>query len=192
MRTILVCITGAVAAVALPSYIMTIRRQLGVRVVVMLSKNAAKFVTPYALTLYSGNEVYTDTYDSTEQVLVPHIKQTQDADIILVMPATANIIAKAAHGICDDIISTSIVAAIAPVLFIPSMNERMWFSKAVQTNLKTIQEHGYHFIEPEKGVEISDMSETFGGMASLKTIIPLLKNFLTNETQPVPQFGAVQ
>jgi len=192
MKTILVCVTGAVASVAIPSYIMNIRRKLGVKVIVMLSKNAAKFVTPYSLSLYSGNEVYADTYDSTENVLVPHIKLTQEADLILVMPATANIIAKAAHGICDDIVSTSILAAIAPVLFIPSMNERMWFSAPVQANIKKIQEHGYYYIEPEKGVEVSDMAESFGGMASLKTIIPLLKNFLTNETKPVQPFGAAQ
>jgi phosphopantothenoylcysteine decarboxylase/phosphopantothenate--cysteine ligase len=185
MKTILICVTGAVAAASLPSYITTIRKELGVRVVVMLSKNAAKFVTPYSLSLYSGNNVYTDTYDLTDNVLVPHIKHTQDADIVLVMPATANIIAKASCGICDDLISTSIIAATSPVLFIPSMNERMWFSKPVQLNIKKIKEYGHFIVEPERAIEISDSSDSFGGMASLKTIIPLLKKFLTDEIKSV-------
>ncbi len=185
MKTILICITGSVAAASLPSYIMSIRRELDVRVIVMLSKNATKFVTPYSLKLYSGNEVYTDTYDSMPNGLVPHMQCTQDADIILVIPATANIIAKAAWGICDDLISTSIIAATSPVLFVPSTNERMWFSKPVQMNIQKIQDHGYFFVEPERGVSISTSSESFGAMASLKTIIPLLKKFLTDETKPV-------
>ena len=185
MKTILICITGAVAAASIPSYIMNIRGGLDAKVIVMLSKNAARFVTPYALSLYSGNAVYTDTYESTENVLVPHIKYTQEADIILVMPATANIIAKAACGICDDLISTSIIAATAPVVFVPSMNERMWYSQPVQMNLQRIKEYGHFVVEPEKGIEISDSSESFGGMAALKTIIPLLKKFLTDETKSI-------
>lgn len=185
MKTILICITGAVAAASVPTYIMNIRRQLDVRVITMLSKNASMFVTPYSLSLYSGNEAYTDTYEITENARVPHIKHTQDADIILVMPATANIIAKAACGICDDLISTSIIAASAPIVFVPSMNARMWFSKPVQANIQRIKEYGHFIVEPEKGIEVGDSSESFGGMASLNTIIPLLKNFLTDETKSV-------
>lgn len=185
MKTILICITGAVAAASLPLYIMNIRRELDVKLITMLSENASKFVTPYSLGLYSGNEVYTDTYDLVDNVFVPHIKHSQDADIILVMPATANIIAKAAYGICDDLISTSIIAATAPVLFVPSMNERMWFSKPVQINIQRIKENGHFIVEPEKGIEVSDSKESFGGMASLNTIIPLLKNFLTDEIKSV-------
>ncbi len=178
MKSILICITGAVAAVALPNYIMIIRKHIRVNVTVMISKNATKFVTPYSLSIYSGSEVFTDTYDFSEKIIVPHIRHTETADIVLVMPATANIIGKVAHGICDDLISTSILASQSPVLFVPSMNERMWFSKPMQHNVQRIKEYWYHIVEPEMGIEVGDASESFGAMASLKTILSLLKKYL--------------
>jgi phosphopantothenoylcysteine decarboxylase/phosphopantothenate--cysteine ligase len=185
VKIVLVGVTGAVASVGLPMYISTIKKILEAKVIVMLSKNASRFITPYSLSLCSGNETYTDTYDLKGDTLVPHIKHTDEANIMLIMPATANIIAKAAHGICDDIISTSIIAASCPVVFVPSMNNRMWQSNALQANLKRIKELGYHYVEPENGIEIEGGKESYGGMASSETVISLLKKFFNNETEYV-------
>jgi len=169
--------------VVLPSYILQIRKELNVRVQVMASKNATKFVTPYALKLHSGNEVFTDSYDTTDDVLVPHIKLTSEADLVLVMPATANILAKSAYGICDDLISTAIVAATAPVIFVPSMNESMWFSKTVQRNIQLLLDTGFYIIEPRKGIEIEGMKDTHGVMPALRDIMLVLKQVLNEPAE---------
>ncbi|WPV70537.1 flavoprotein [Chitinophaga sp. LS1] len=179
MKTILVCITGAVAAVVMPSYVLQIRKELNARVFIMVSDNATKFVTPYALKIHSGNEVFTNTYDVSVDTIVPHIKLTQEADLIMIMPATANIIAKAANGICDDLISTTIVAAKAPVIFVPSMNENMWYANTVQRNLKVLQNDGHYIMEPRRGIEIEGMKETFGVMPLLKDVISVINHVLS-------------
>lgn len=178
MKNILMAVTGAVSAAAMPSFIMHLRKELNSNVTVMVSRNATKFVTPYSLQLYSGNTVYTDMYEADENVLVPHIKLTQNANIMVVMPASCNIIAKAANGICDDLISTSIVAAEIPVLFVPSMNERMWFNAGVQHNVERLKECGHYILEPEKGVKVEGAAEVYGAMASLKTVLGILGKFL--------------
>lgn len=177
MKNIAIGITGAVSSAAMPSFIMHLRKELDCRVTVMVSKNATRFVTPYALRIYSGNEVFTDTYEVGENILVPHIKLTQDADITVIMPASSNVIAKAAHGISDDLISTAIVASASPVLFVPSMNERMWFNPVVQANVARLKEYGYHVLEPENGKTVGG-EDIYGAMASLKSVINLLGNFL--------------
>jgi len=180
LKTILVCVTGAVAAVVMPSYVLQIRKELNVRVFVMLTKNATKFVTPYALRLHSGNEVFADSYDIGNDVLVPHIKLTQEADVILVMPATANMIAKAAYGICDDLISTAIVSSRSPVVFVPSMNGNMWFSPTVQLNTRKLMEYGFYVLEPRSGTEIEGIGDTYGVMPALSDIILVVKQILNN------------
>lgn len=164
----------------MPSYVLQMRKELNVRVVVMLSKNASRFVTPYALRLHSGNNVFTDSYEQVNDVLVPHIELTEKADVVLVMPATANIIAKAAQGFCDDLISTSIVASRAPVVFVPSMNGNMWYNKSVQHNLQKLMQYGYYVMEPRKGLEIADMKETFGVMPALSDVILVVKQLLNH------------
>jgi phosphopantothenoylcysteine decarboxylase len=178
LKKILVCITGAVAATVMPSYILQMRRELESEVFVMVSESATNFVTPYALRIHSGNDVFTDSFQFTNDILVPHIKLTNEADIVLIMPATANIIAKVAHGFCDDLISTSIVAAQKPVVFVPSMNGNMWFDKAVQTNVLKIIEMGYYVLEPRKGVEVEGLSDTYGVMPPLSDVLLVLRQIL--------------
>jgi phosphopantothenoylcysteine decarboxylase/phosphopantothenate--cysteine ligase len=178
LKTILVCITGAVAATVMPSYVLQIRKELKVRLFIMVSENATKFVTPYSLKIHSGNEVFTESFQTSADVLVPHIKLTHEADLMLVMPATANMIAKVAHGFCDDLISTSIVASNIPVVFVPSMNGNMWFNKSVQQNVKKLLELEYYVLQPREGVEVEGLSETFGVMPPLSEIIQVLKQML--------------
>ncbi|MFY7936065.1 MAG: flavoprotein [Flavobacterium sp.] len=178
MKKILICVTGAVAATVMPSYILQIRRELNCEVFVMVSENASKFVTPYALRIHSGNDVFSDSFQHTKDVNVPHIKLTEEVDVVLVMPATANIIAKAAHGFCDDLISTSIVAAQKPIVFVPSMNGKMWFNQAVQENVRKIIDFGYYVLEPRNGIEVEGLKDTFGVMPPLSDIILVLRQLL--------------
>lgn len=178
MKNIVLGVTGAVSASSMPAFIMHLRKELNCNVTVMVSKNATRFVTPYALRIYSGNEVFTDTYEAIPGTLVPHVKLSQQTDLVAIMPASGNIIAKAANGISDDLISTAILASSSPVLFVPSMNEQMWFKPSVQANIGRLKEYGYHVLEPERGVKAEGMQEVYGAMASLKSVLYLLKQFL--------------
>lgn len=179
--------TGAVAATVVPSYIFQIRKELGCTVKVILSAGASNFVTPYALKIHSGHEVFTNNFESYEDTLVPHIKLTKEADLLLVMPATANIIAKAAYGICDDQVSTSIVAAKCPILFLPSMNFSMWNDKTVKQNIERLLELDYYLLEPRRGTEIDGLEETYGVMPMLHEIVAAIKQILGQQQVPKQQ-----
>lgn len=140
----------------------------------MMSRAAQKFLRPYALKLITGHQVFTDTFQTTAEINVPHIELTRRASLFLVMPATANIIGKAASGICDDLISTSIVACRAPVVFVPSMNGIMWSSNVVQQNVGRLKALGHHVLEPSPGYEVSDIKPTYGAMPPFESLLEQL------------------
>lgn len=175
INNLLLGVTGSVGVLAVPEYIRLLRESIAENVYVMMSHSAKKFVTPYAMRLYSGNHIYTDTFDITDDVKVPHIDLPKKCDLFVIMPATANIIGKVANGICDDLISTAVMASKIPVVFIPAMNHNMWTSKANQKNITTLQDLGHHIIPPSEGYEISDMQSSFGSMAEFDVIVNFLK-----------------
>ena len=175
---LLVGMTGSVGAVAVPQYLFLLRKTFAREIRVMMSRAAQKFLSPYVLRLFSDHRVYTDTFESTDEIKVPHIELTRSAELFLIMPATANIIGKAANGICDDLISTSIVACQAPVVFVPSMNEAMWSNKAVQVNLQRLKTLGYLVLEPTYGYEITDMKQTFGAMPAFASLLEQLNQII--------------
>jgi phosphopantothenoylcysteine synthetase/decarboxylase len=168
---LLLGVTGSPAALSMPQYVLMMRQSLATTVHVMMSRAAQRFVRPYTMRLFAGGWVYTDTHQVAGDVLVPHIDLTQDADLLLVMPATANLLGKAAHGICDDLISTAVVACPAPVVLVPTMNGTMWRSRAVQRNVGLARELGYHVIEPGIGLQLADMKEAPGVMPPLEHIL---------------------
>jgi phosphopantothenoylcysteine synthetase/decarboxylase len=177
-ENLLVGVTGSIGAVAVPQFLFLVRQSFAKEVHVMMSRAAQKFVSPYVLRLFSGNHVLTDSFQITDEVKVPHIELTRRADLLLIMPATANIIGKAANGICDDLISTSIVACKSPVVFVPSMNEAMWSNKAIQQNVEKLRSFGYHLIEPSSGYEITDMKQTYGAMPTFPSILEQLEKIM--------------
>ncbi|UII57363.1 bifunctional phosphopantothenoylcysteine decarboxylase/phosphopantothenate--cysteine ligase CoaBC [Cytobacillus spongiae] len=149
-KKILLCVTGGIAvykAAALTSKLT----QAGVDVKVILSESAAKFVTPLTFQALSRNDVYTDTFDEKDSKVIAHIDLADWADLILVAPATANVIGKLAHGIADNMITTTLLAATAPVWIAPAMNVHMYDHPAVTKNIATLYEYGYQFIEPSEG-----------------------------------------
>jgi phosphopantothenoylcysteine decarboxylase/phosphopantothenate--cysteine ligase len=149
-KKILLCVTGGIAvykAAALTSKLA----QAGAHVKVMLSESAAKFVTPLTFQALARNEVYTDTFDEKNPQVIAHIDLADWADLILVAPATANTIAKLAAGIADNMITTTLLAATAPVWVAPAMNVHMYDHPAVKKNLSILAEYGYQFIEPSEG-----------------------------------------
>jgi phosphopantothenoylcysteine decarboxylase / phosphopantothenate---cysteine ligase len=149
-KNILLCVTGGIAvykAAALTSKLS----QTGANVKVMMTESAKKFVAPLTFQALSREDVYTDTFDEKDSAKIAHIDLADWADLILVAPATANIIGKLSHGIADDMISTTLLATRATVWIAPAMNVHMYDHPAVQRNISTLYGFGYRFIEPSEG-----------------------------------------
>ena len=149
-KKILLCVTGGIAvykAAALTSKLT----QAGADVRVILSNSATEFVTPLTFQALSRNEVYTNTFEEKDSKKIAHIDLADWADLILVAPATANVIGKIANGIADNMITTTLLAATSPVWIAPAMNVHMYQHPAVQRNIETLKEFGCTFIEPGEG-----------------------------------------
>lgn len=149
-KKILLCVTGGIAvfkAAALTSKLT----QAGLEVKVILSDSASKFVTPLTFQALSRNDVHIDTFDEKNSKVIAHIDLADWADLIVVAPATANLIGKLANGIADNMITTTLLAATSPVWIAPAMNVHMYDHPAVRKNLETIRSYGYGFIEPGEG-----------------------------------------
>ncbi|WP_223700283.1 bifunctional phosphopantothenoylcysteine decarboxylase/phosphopantothenate--cysteine ligase CoaBC [Sutcliffiella deserti] len=149
-KKILLCVTGGIAvykAVALTSKLV----QQGAEVKVIMSQSACKFVTPLSFQALSRNEVFTDTFEEKNPSVISHIDLADWADIILVVPATANVIGKLANGLADDMVTTTLLASTAPVFIAPAMNVHMISHPAVVNNMNRLADYGYRFIEPGEG-----------------------------------------
>ena len=149
-KKILLCVTGGIAVykgAALTSKLT----QAGAEVKVILSESASKFVTPLTFQALSRSEVYTDTFDEKHPEHIAHIHLADWADLIIVAPATANIIGKLANGIADNMIATTLLAATAPVWIAPAMNVHMYNHPAVIKNMEILKSYGYSLVEPGEG-----------------------------------------
>jgi phosphopantothenoylcysteine decarboxylase/phosphopantothenate--cysteine ligase len=149
-RTIVVGVTGGIAAYKAAALVSRLT-QRGADVRVIMTESAAKFVAPLTFQTLSRNPVYTDTFDERDPAVVSHIDLADHADLFIVAPATANIIAKMAHGLADDMLSTTLLATTAPILVAPAMNVHMYAHPAVQANLRLLAERGVRFVEPGTG-----------------------------------------
>ena len=149
-REIVLGVTGGIAAYKAAELVrLLIKEEANVHVV--MTRNAQEFVTLLTFQTLSGNPVVTDPFALVEDQKIGHIALADRAELIVILPATANIIGKIANGIADDFLSTMVMASKAPVLFAPSMNVNMWENKALQKNIQTLLERGYHLIEPGEG-----------------------------------------
>ena len=178
-KKILLCVTGGIAvfkAAALTSKLV----QEGAEVKVVMSESAAKFVAPLTFQALSRNEVYTDTFQENNPEVIAHIDLADWPDLILVAPATANIIGKLAGGIADDMISTIMLAATSDVYLAPAMNVHMYGHPAVQRNMNILKSFGYSFIEPGEGYLACGYTGK-GRMEEPENIIRHLKASLADE-----------
>jgi len=149
-KEIVLGVTGGIAAYKAAEFVrLLVKREASVHVV--MTRNAQEFVTPLTFQTLSGNPVTTDSFKFVDETKIGHIALADLAEMIVILPATANIIGKIANGIADDFLSTMVMASRAPVLFVPSMNVNMWESKALQRNIETLAERGFHFIDPGEG-----------------------------------------
>lgn len=149
-KKIIVCVTGGIAvykAVALVSKLT----QAGANVKVIMTKSAMEFVQPLTFQAMSRNDVYFDTFDEKDSSVIAHINLADWADLVIVAPATANVIGKLANGIADDMVTTTLLATTAKVWIAPAMNVHMYENAAVIRNIEQLSKDGYSFVEPSEG-----------------------------------------
>ncbi len=149
-KKIIVGITGGIAAYKACEIVRRFKK-LGAQVVVVMTQNAQKFITPLTLETLSENEVVTEMFPEQKVVGIRHINLAHWADLILIAPTTANVIGKIRAGIADDILTTVVISTKSPVMFAPAMNVNMWENPIVQDNVGHLKKLGYRFIEPEEG-----------------------------------------
>ena len=149
-KTIVLGVTGSIAAYKIANLASMLVKQ-NADVHVIMTQNATRFIMPMTFETLTQNKCITDTFDRNFNFDVKHVSLAKRGDLFLVAPCTANVIGKVAGGICDDMLTTTIMATKAPVLFAPAMNTGMWENPVLQDNLRKLQHYGYHVIEPAVG-----------------------------------------
>src|SRR3954449_5680697 len=181
-RELVVGVCGGIAAYKVADVVSKVV-QLGAGVTVVMTAEAQKFITPLTFEALSGRKVRTSTFDLVESSDPQHIALTERADLMLVAPATANVIAKVAHGLCDDLVSLMISAAACPVVFAPAMNNRMWENPIAKENVEKLQSLGYRFIGPDAGW-LACRNVGPGRMSEPAEIVQELTRMLTAAPEP--------
>ena len=149
-KRVLLIVGGGIAAYKALE-LTRLLRKAGVGVRPILTHAATQFVTPLSLSALAEDKVYQDLFSLTDEAEMGHIELSRSADLVVVAPATADLMAKAANGLADDLASTTLLATDKPVLMAPAMNVRMWMNAATQRNLKTLQADGVRFVGPDEG-----------------------------------------
>lgn len=149
-KHIVLGITGCIAAYKSAELVRQFIKA-GATVDVIMTDAAQKFITPLTLSTLSRRKVYTEMFEQPEEYSIDHISLADRADLFLIAPVTANVIGKMAHGIADDLLTTSVVATKAPIFLAPAMNTNMWNNDIVQKNIELLKQSGVHFIDPDSG-----------------------------------------
>ncbi|BDX01240.1 hypothetical protein MACH15_29920 [Maricaulis maris] len=149
-KSILLIIGGGIAAYKALELIRTLKKR-GIASRCILTRAGSEFVTPLSLSALSGDKVYGELFNLTDEAEMGHIELSRSADLVVVAPATADLMAKAANGLANDLASTTLLATDKPVLMAPAMNVRMWEHPATQRNLATLKGDGVHFVGPDEG-----------------------------------------
>ena len=174
-KKILIIIGGGIAAYKSLDLIRLLKKN-DVEVKTILTKSGKEFVTPLSLSTLTRSKPFENMFDSESEAEIDHIALSRWADIILVMPTTANFMSKLSIGKAEDLATTVLLAADKDILLVPAMNVRMWLHKATQSNLRILQDFGYLFIGPEKG-EMACGEYGEGKMSSPRQILAYLKNY---------------
>ena len=176
-KTIVVGVSGGIAAYKSAELIRLLSGR-GARVCVMMTRNATEFITPLTLQTLSANPVATDTFSLTQESEIGHIRLADSADAIVIAPATADLIAKAALGIADDLVTTVLLAARCPIAFAPAMNVHMYEHPTVAENLAKLRSRGVTIIEPDEG-ELACGYEGKGRLPDPASIVEELERMLS-------------
>lgn len=174
-NNIILGVTGSIAAYKAAEITSKLRAE-GHEITVVMTASAQHFITPLTLRSLSKNQVITDMFENVTYDPL-HISLVDRADLIVIAPATANIIGKIASGVADDILTCTVMAAKSPVLIAPAMDDRMYKNPVVQENIKKLKGLGYKFIGPEKG-RLASGRIGLGRLASLELILETVKKEL--------------
>ncbi len=177
MKTVILGVSGGIAAYKSLELVSRLRKG-GYDVRVIMTRNATEFVTPLSFETMSNNRVVVETFDPKREFEVEHVSYAKLSACFVVAPATANVIAKIAEGLADDMLSTTILATTAPKVICPAMNTNMYDNPAVQRNLQILRERGYHIVDAVSGMlACGDTGK--GKMAEPKDIFDYIDNLLT-------------
>ena len=149
-QRVLLCVCGGIAAYKAADLVRRLRKA-GAQVQVAMTENAQRFVGAQTFQALSGHPVRTSLWDAQAEAAMGHLELARWADRVVIAPATANMLAKLAHGFADDLVSTLCLATEAPILVAPAMNHRMWQHPATQANLQTLHARGAHSVGPNDG-----------------------------------------
>lgn len=174
-KRILLIISGGIAAYKSLELIRLLRKQ-GAKVQCILTKGGAQFITPLSVSSLSENKVYQDLWSLTDESEMGHIRLSRENDLIVIAPASADILAKMAHGMANDLASTVLLASDKPVMIAPAMNPEMWNNAATQDNIKTLTQRGINICGPEEG-EMACGETGLGRMSEPEKIISAIEDF---------------
>ena len=149
-KTVVLGVTGGIAAYKMPNLASTLVK-LGCNVQVLMTQNATQFITAVTFETLTGNKALVDTFDRNFSFQVEHIAVADQADLVMIAPATANVIAKLAHGLADDMLTTTVLACNCPKIVVPAMNTKMYENPVTQDNLNTLRRYGWEVVEPASG-----------------------------------------
>ena len=178
-KEIVLGVTGGIAAYKACEIVRELRKD-SANVHVVLTASGAQFITPLTLQTLSKNPVVTDLFNLVSESEIGHISLAQRAHLLLIAPATANIVGKIRGGIADDMLSTVVMATAAPVLLAPAMNSQMYASAAVRENIATLRERGFHFVEPDEG-ELACGTVGPGRLADVGKILEMARILLSEK-----------
>lgn len=189
-KNVLLGVTGGIAAYKAPELVRKLTA-LGANVRVVLTDSAAEFVSPLSLQAVSGNPVHQHLLDPAAEAAMGHIELAKWADILLIAPATANTLAKLAHGMADDLLTTLYLATTAKIFIAPAMNQQMWKAHATTINIDILREHGVHFIGPASGEQAcGDVGA--GRMEEPLVIAEFVNDTFVKSTERVAKLGLLQ
>ncbi len=183
MKSVLLIIGGGIAAYKSLELIRLLKGR-GIGVKAIMTRAAGEFVTPLSVASLSGAKVHTELFDLTDEVEMGHIELSRSADLLVVVPATADLMAKMAQGRADDLASTALLATDKPVLVAPAMNVRMWQHPATQRNLRTLTADGIHVVGPNDG-EMACGEFGPGRMAEPSEILSAIERLLMPAARPL-------
>ena len=176
-KKIILGVTGGIAAYKAAELVRELVRS-GAEVFVVMTRSAQAFITPLTFQTLSGNKVTTELFSLIEESEIGHISLADRAELLVIAPATANIIGKIAGGIADDMLTTIVMATKAPVLLAPAMNVHMWENPICQENIQRLRSRGFHFIDPEAG-ELACGYEGKGRLAEIPAIVEEIRSILS-------------
>jgi phosphopantothenoylcysteine decarboxylase/phosphopantothenate--cysteine ligase len=176
-KKVVLGVTGGIAAYKAAEFLrLLVKEEVDVHVV--MTQNAQKFIAPLTFQTLSGNPVASDPFVLLEDTQIGHIALADLAELVVILPGTANIIGKIANGIADDFLSTMVMATRAPILIVPSMNVNMWGNPALQKNIQTLLERGCHLMEPGEG-ELACHWYGKGRLPELNEVVEKMEDLLT-------------